>query len=371
MENAGRSPMMPLQKLKAAPLHNYVPRTPIRRERPVGIDYRGVLDAVSVGIAEIGADGRIYFANSFFCRMLGYDDDEMIGGKLSFHDLIHHEDLDHKVVTRQRLRAGNVPHYAIEARYRRKNGSIVWTRTTTKLIGGESRYPRALKIVEDITREKLLCQQLKFVEGIKSVATWDWNVQGDLVVCSAAFEELFRLLPSAPPPSFGELLDRVYSDDRGAVATAFKIAGQTGYCVTQFRIVRPCGEIRSVKASIAILRNPTGGITNYVGSMVDITTDDGSLTSAQQERPDGVPATSPVTVGAASNRPGPGRKAADVERELILETLERCFGNRTHAAIAVGISIRTLRNKLKAYAADGLRIAPARSGKADGLERPV
>ena len=41
-----------------------------------------------------------------------------------------------------------------------------------------------------------------------------------------------------------------------------------------------------------------------------------------------------------------GRTVAEVERDLILETLRHCLGNRTHAANILGISIRTLRNKL-------------------------
>src|SRR5271154_7147469 len=41
-----------------------------------------------------------------------------------------------------------------------------------------------------------------------------------------------------------------------------------------------------------------------------------------------------------------GRTVAEVERDLILETLKHCLGNRTHAANVLGISIRTLRNKL-------------------------
>lgn len=44
-----------------------------------------------------------------------------------------------------------------------------------------------------------------------------------------------------------------------------------------------------------------------------------------------------------------GRTVASVERELILNTLDHCLGNRTHAATILGISIRTLRNKLNEY----------------------
>jgi two-component system response regulator FlrC len=51
-----------------------------------------------------------------------------------------------------------------------------------------------------------------------------------------------------------------------------------------------------------------------------------------------------------------GRTVADVERDLILETLNHCLGNRTHAATILGISIRTLRNKLKQYSDEGIPI---------------
>ena len=50
-----------------------------------------------------------------------------------------------------------------------------------------------------------------------------------------------------------------------------------------------------------------------------------------------------------------GLTVAEVERHLILKTLDHCLGNRTHAATILGISIRTLRNKLKEY--DSVEIA--------------
>jgi DNA-binding NtrC family response regulator len=52
-----------------------------------------------------------------------------------------------------------------------------------------------------------------------------------------------------------------------------------------------------------------------------------------------------------------GRTVADVERDLILDTLDHCLGNRTHAANILGISIRTLRNKLREYGQSGLQVA--------------
>ncbi len=48
-----------------------------------------------------------------------------------------------------------------------------------------------------------------------------------------------------------------------------------------------------------------------------------------------------------------GNTVADVERNLIIDTLRHTFGNRTTAAQLLGISIRTLRNKLKQYEQEG------------------
>jgi two-component system response regulator FlrC len=58
-----------------------------------------------------------------------------------------------------------------------------------------------------------------------------------------------------------------------------------------------------------------------------------------------------------------GRTVAEVERGLIIDTLHEAGGNRTHAAVILGISIRTLRNKLKQYACEGCSI-PKLSGAA-------
>ncbi len=79
--------------------------------------------------------------------------------------------------------------------------------------------------------------------------------------------------------------------------------------------------------------------------------------------PDGTPLS--VSKGAAAvaaqaaeavTRSFVGRTVADVERDLILDTLDHCLGNRTHAAKILGISIRTLRNKLNQYTDEGLSV---------------
>lgn len=94
--------------------------------------------------------------------------------------------------------------------------------------------------------------------------------------------------------------------------------------------------------------------------------------------PDGSPisgAPAPAAHGAADNtspasQPGAipvvGRTVAEVEQDLILNTLDHCLGNRTHAANILGISIRTLRNKLKQYTEDGVRVPLPGEKRASG-----
>ena len=59
-----------------------------------------------------------------------------------------------------------------------------------------------------------------------------------------------------------------------------------------------------------------------------------------------------------------GQTVAEMEKTLILDTLNHCLGNRTHAATILGISIRTLRNKLNEYADEGTAIPAPQSGVA-------
>jgi two-component system response regulator FlrC len=86
---------------------------------------------------------------------------------------------------------------------------------------------------------------------------------------------------------------------------------------------------------------------------------DGTQLDAQRA----APAVAHATLAAETvTRALVGRTVADVERDLILETLKHCLGNRTHAANILGISIRTLRNKLNEYAGEGVTIPPPANG---------
>ena len=88
---------------------------------------------------------------------------------------------------------------------------------------------------------------------------------------------------------------------------------------------------------------------------------------SQAPNPSGVSGAGSSSAPVTVKNPGAveamiGRTIADVEREMIVNTLDHCLGNRTHAANILGISIRTLRNKLNEYKEAGIPIPPAASG---------
>jgi DNA-binding NtrC family response regulator len=65
----------------------------------------------------------------------------------------------------------------------------------------------------------------------------------------------------------------------------------------------------------------------------------------------------PPELGRSAQATGPylqirvGTKVADVERRLILATLEQCGGTKEKAAAMLGISLKTLYNRLREYEA--------------------
>jgi two-component system response regulator FlrC len=89
------------------------------------------------------------------------------------------------------------------------------------------------------------------------------------------------------------------------------------------------------------------------------------------DSPDGQPLAAPdpgsrtayaaATAAESATRNFVGQTVATMEQQLIIDTLEHCLGNRTHAANILGISIRTLRNKLKEYSEAGVSV-PAPQG---------
>ncbi len=104
-----------------------------------------------------------------------------------------------------------------------------------------------------------------------------------------------------------------------------------------------------------------------VGNEIDaeaIRLPDGQPLTGVVAATDSGPAARAAQTADAVSRAYVGQTVAQMEKTLILDTLTHCLGNRTHAANILGISIRTLRNKLNEYADEGTAIMAPQNGVA-------
>jgi PAS domain S-box-containing protein len=107
----------------------------------------------ALGIAVANLEGRFEEANHKFCEILGYSLDELRNH--TFMDLTHPDDVLLTLEHIKALRSGEVDNYAIEKRYVRKDGSVVWSSATVTLLRKESGEPeRYIGIIQDISDRK-------------------------------------------------------------------------------------------------------------------------------------------------------------------------------------------------------------------------
>ncbi|MDP1672017.1 MAG: PAS domain S-box protein [Burkholderiales bacterium] len=115
--------------------------------------FRTTFEQATVGIVHTTLDDRYLLANSRFCEMLGYGQEEIQG--MSTHDVVHPEDKGKDLTQRQQLLAGEINSFSGEKRYRRKDGRLIWVKRTVSMARDEDGGPLYLiRVVEDITRRK-------------------------------------------------------------------------------------------------------------------------------------------------------------------------------------------------------------------------
>src|SRR5215468_10489278 len=78
--------------------------------------FRAILQQAIVGVAQTDLSGRFIRCNEYYCRMLGYTEQELL--RLRMQDVIHSEDLPANLAQCDQLVA--------ETRYLRKDGSELW-----------------------------------------------------------------------------------------------------------------------------------------------------------------------------------------------------------------------------------------------------
>lgn len=163
--------------------------------------FRKVFEESPFGMVMTGKEQGIIKANSAFCNMIGYKEDELNG--LTFRDFTHPDYISKDELSIMKLIAEEFPIYHTEKKYIRKDGFVIWGSTTISLIRNKnSEVQLFLAMVEDITSRKIAEAEVERSFSLLK-ATLESTADGILVVDNTGkilqhnqkFAEMWRIPP--------------------------------------------------------------------------------------------------------------------------------------------------------------------------------
>ncbi len=163
--------------------------------------FRNMFDQAPIGVAFANADGRFQRFNEALCTLLGYSGTEL--SSLSMQELTHPEERAQCDANFERLWSGIDPFLDFEKRYRRKDGTYLWVRSTTALVRDGEGVDCCVEYLRDITHRKQLTAQLleqrtllEAVIGDLPVALIACDVAGNITHYNRAAVELHCVQPA-------------------------------------------------------------------------------------------------------------------------------------------------------------------------------
>ncbi|HWK49774.1 MAG TPA: PAS domain-containing protein, partial [Steroidobacter sp.] len=245
-------------------------------DRITDIDASVALDAVVHGIAIAARNGvqvGLVHVNAAFCRLTGYDRDDLLHGGLQ---LLAESGNDSPVYRhlRQALIAGD--EFSAEWLIRCKDSQMLWTRVTTRAADSK----QVLITLEDITDYKCTRESLRASEArldlameASELSMWDWNVEHDQV----SYNDQWRASLGIDPSELlkrEELSDRLMlpADDQGVLEKFERhFHGSTPYFQSEYRLATHDGTHKWFLAHAKVVRRDAAGkATRVIGVLQDI-----------------------------------------------------------------------------------------------------
>jgi PAS domain S-box-containing protein len=192
--------------------------------------FRAMFEVSSVGKMETEpGTARILRANAAMCKFVGYSEAELLARTV--FDITHPDDLDRTRELGDRQAAGELVAFDVEKRYIRKDGNVVWARTTVNVIPDVSGRPlRHTSVIVDITARKQAEQalqaskdRLQLAFDATQLGWWEYDPLHRVLSGDARANEIFDV------PNEGMTIDeieekQVHPDDVETVRAALKAA---------------------------------------------------------------------------------------------------------------------------------------------------
>ena len=121
--------------------------------------FRSAMRHAPVGMALVELDGSFREVNRALCRIVGYDEDELVGR--TFRLVTHPDDLENDLDEVARLLEGSLDHYSVEKRYLTKHGDLLWVLLAVSCAtDADGRPEYFVAQIQDITAERAAREQL-------------------------------------------------------------------------------------------------------------------------------------------------------------------------------------------------------------------
>ncbi len=238
--------------------------------------FRRIFEDSPIGMAMSDSSFRFIKANSSFCKMLGYTEEEL--QSFTFKEITHPEHLTQDVENIQKLVSGELPVYQTDKRYLRKNGDTLWGHLTlSKVLDEESKLKYYLVMLQNITERKFTEDALKESEerfrGIyqnMTIGMYRTTPDGRIVMCNPALIQMLGY------ESFDELAQRNLEKegyepkyDRKTFHDRIENEGEIHGLESSW--MKKDGSLIYVSESARGIKDTTGEILYYEGTVEDIT----------------------------------------------------------------------------------------------------
>lgn len=246
---------------------------------------RGHLEAVFrsaiTGVTQLDANARFQMVNDHFCTITGWPREELL--KLDSYSISHPDDREPTRACLQAL-ANGAPHFVLEKRYVRPDGSVVWVQNNfSALRDGMGKFAGAIGIVLDISERKasetiLRESEERFRNLISALglAVYTTDAQGRITLYNEAARELWGRAPEIGADRWcGSWriwnLDGVTEMSLDDCPMAVSVREQREVRGVEIIVERPDGTRAHVLPHPTPLRDSSGRITGAVNVLVDIT----------------------------------------------------------------------------------------------------
>jgi PAS domain S-box-containing protein len=237
---------------------------------------RAIFNQASVGMAIASLDGVFEEVNVRFCEILGYEAKDLIGKTIL--EFTVPEDAEKTRENIRQLLAGEIENYAIEKRFRRKQGDIIWTLTSvTMLKDSEGRAESFIGAIEDITDRKKAeaavregAQRFQLALQAGHLGEWSWDPKTDIVTTGPKAAEFLGIPPGAAM-TWTNIRELLYAPDRERTRRAVEeaLANHTDYDI-EYRIHRG-NQLVWIAAKGRGIYGPDGSVTAMIGLLQDVT----------------------------------------------------------------------------------------------------